>query len=532
MKRKIKYILLFLTCLLMVRCANVVTPTGGPKDITPPKVSKAVPDNGCTGFAGKRIELTFDEYVTLNNANQEVLFSPPLTTKPDVKLSGKTVIIKLKEPLKSDATYTIRFGDAIKDLHEGNVFKDYVYVFSTGETIDSLAMTGKVINADDEKAVDAIFVMLYADSDSVFAQPTRRAPDFITKTDKEGLFRFDGLPDKKFLVFALSDVNSNLFYDMPNEKVAFLDTLVAPSDSVSVKLQAFVEEDTTQMLLEKKLVEEGLLRFVFRHPSEGVEMTFSEPSVDSFRMVRVWSKTRDTLCCFFSPNVMDSLRVSIQYDTLINDNTNYILKYREQQQRRGRNDKYIKVSTNLRNKKLGPDDDFILSFPEPIVEIRPYDTLCFEQVDDYGMKYRLATTISDTASYAVNLPDSVFFSVRGRTNDTLSFQFKRAQRNDYGNLYIQVAPPEGVQAIVQLLNSHDKMVDQRVIDTLRKLEFLQLTPETYKLRAIIDVDRNGKWSTGNFHRFFLPENTVLYKDNLDVKAGWDIDLEEVWELSR
>lgn len=532
MKRKIKYILLFLTSLLMVRCANVVAPTGGPKDVTPPEVRKAVPENGTVGFNGKRIELTFDEYVTLNNANQEVLFSPPIATKPDVKLSGKTVIIKLKESLKPDATYTIRFGNAVKDLHEGNVFKDYVYTFSTGDHLDTLSMSGKVINADDEKSVDGIFVMLYAESDSVFDQPTSRVPDFITKTDKEGLFRFDGLPDQHFLIFALSDVNSNLIYDMPNEKVAFLDTLVAPSDSVSIKLQAFIEEDTTQMLLEKKLVEEGLLRFVFRRPAEGVEITFSEPTVDTFNMVQVWSKERDTLRCFFTPNVMDSLRVLVQFDTLINDNSNYSLKYRESQRRSGRDNKYIKASANIRNKKLGPDDDFVLSFPEPIVEMRPYDTLRFEQVDDYGMKYRLVTTIDDTTTYTVNLPDSVFFSVRGRTNDTLSFQFKRAQRNDFGNLYIQVQPAEGTQAVIQLLNNRDRVVTQRVIDTLQKVEFLQLSPETYKLRAIIDADRNGKWSTGNYHRIFLPEKIIPYKDNLDIKPAWDMDLEEVWDLSR
>ena len=516
----------------MVRCANVVAPTGGPKDVTPPEVKKAVPENGTTGFSGKRIEITFDEYVTLANANQEVLFSPPLTTKPDVKLSGKTVIIKLKETLKPDATYTIRFGNAVKDLHEGNVFKDYFYTFSTGDCLDTLSMSGKVVNADDEKGVDGIFVMLYVETDSVYDQPTRRAPDFITKTDKEGEFRFDGLPDTKFHIFALSDVNSNFFYDMPNEKAAFLDTLVAPSDSVSFMLQAFVEEDTTQMLLEKKLVEEGLLRFVFRRPADEVEITFSEPTVDTFKMVQVWSKERDTLRCFFTPNVMDSLRVAVQFDTLINDNTNYNLNYRESLQRSRRNNNYIKVSSNIQSKKLRPDVDFILSFPEPIVEVYPYDTLRFEQVDDYGMKFRLVTTIDDTTTYAVNLPDSVFFSVRGRTNDTLSFQFKRAQRNDYGNLYIWVQPAEGTQAVIQLLNNRDKVVDQRVIDTLQRLEFLQLTPETYKLRAIIDADRNGKWSTGNYHRFFLPEKIIPYKDNLDIKPAWDMDLEEVWDLSR
>ena len=526
-----KYIGLSLMLLILSACATVVSPTGGPKDTTSPVVTEAVPTNRNTHFDGKKIELSFDEYVTLNNASQEVLVSPPLSTKPDIKLSGKTVTIKFKEALKPDATYTIHFGNAVKDLHEGNVFKDYVYTFSTGDYLDSLSMTGKIINADDEKPAEGMFVMLYdEDADSLLFQPTLRAPDFIAKTDKDGAFRFEGLPDKCFLVFALSDVNSNFYYDMPNEKVAFLDTLV-PADAIDLKLQAFVQVDTSQMLLEKKLVEEGMLRFVFRHPADRVQFTFPDVTVDSFQMVKVWSKERDTLCCYFTPNVLDSLEISIKYDTIIDDQTKYSLKYREPQQRRGKTDKYMKVTSNIRNKKLSPEDDFVLHFSEPIVEVRPYDTLCFEQVDDYGMKYCLVTEIDDTTSYSVNLPDSIFFSLRGRTNDTLSFQFKRAQRNDYGNIYIQIVPTEGVQAVIQLVDSHDKIVDQRVIDTLQKVEFLQLVPDSYKLRAIIDADRNGKWSTGNYHRFFLPEKTVLYKDKLDVKAGWDMDLEEVWDLS-
>ena len=321
---KIKNILLFLAALFLTRCANVVAPTGGPKDLTPPKVAEAKPKNHSTGFDGNRIELTFNEYVTLNNANQEVLISPPLSTKPDIKLNNKTVVVKFKEPLSPNVTYTVGFGDAIKDLHEGNAFSDYVYTFSTGDYIDTLSIAGKVINADDKKPAEGMFVALYEDSDSLFYQPTRRAPDFIARTDKEGTFRLNGLPDKRFLVFALNDVNANLYYDMPNEKVAFLDTLVYASfkqkntqtidtllelDSISrvfdtlskplfdqksldITLFAFTEEDTSQMLLEKKLVEEGLLRFVFRHPADKVHIEFSEPMVDSFQMVRTWSKER------------------------------------------------------------------------------------------------------------------------------------------------------------------------------------------------------------------------------------------------
>ena len=244
-----------------------------------------------------------------------------------------------------------------------------------------------MINADDEKAADGLFVALYdEDSDSLFFQPTRRAPDYVAKTDKDGIFHVNGLPEKCYLVFAFSDVNNNLFYDMPNEKVAFLDTLVSSADSVRLILSAFVEEDTTQMLLEKKLVEEGLLRFAFRHPAEKVQFRFPDSPVDSFRMVQVWSKEMDTLCCYFTPKVIDSLWVAIHYDTLINDSTRYSLNYRETTKtRRGaKNANSLKVTSNLRNKLLLPDRDFILKFPEPVVEVKSCDTLVFAQVDDYG----------------------------------------------------------------------------------------------------------------------------------------------------
>ena len=115
---KIKYIVLFLSSLFLTRCANVVAPTGGPKDNTPPKVTVAEPANHSVNFNGKKIELTFDEYITLTNANQEVLISPPVATKPDVKLSGKMVSVKFKDELLPNATYTINFGNAIKDLQQ------------------------------------------------------------------------------------------------------------------------------------------------------------------------------------------------------------------------------------------------------------------------------------------------------------------------------------------------------------------------------------------------------------------------------
>ena len=552
---KIKYILLVFGLILVSSCANMVTPTGGPKDTTPPKVLKAEPENHCTNFTGNKIEITFDEYVTLENASQNVLFSPPLGEKPDVKLNNKTVVIKFKQALLPNTTYTINFGSAVKDFHEGNIFKDYVYSFSTGENIDTLSIAGKIVDAESKKAVGDLFVGLYDyNHDSLFERPTKYPPDFITKTDKEGRFSLNGLPDKQFLVFALNDMNSNLFYDLPNETVAFLDTLVPASyrqpirpdtlqpvfdtltsrtfnqKALDLNLFAFTEKDTTQMLLEKKLVEEGLLRFVFRQPAQEVSITFPEVANDAFKTAEVWSPSHDILFYYFTHNVIDSLRVYIQYDTLINDSTRYSLRYRETRPKTRNKPNRLNVSNNLKNNLLMPDEPFVLTFSEPVNNVVEYNTMHFEKEDEYGLKYRLVSPMADSVGNAVNIPDSVFYSVRGRTNDSLHFNFKKATEKDIGNIYITVVPPENTQLVIQLLNSRNRVVDTCIIDQERRVAFKGLVAEKYKINAIIDKDRSGNWSTGNFHQRFLPETVVDYKDELDLKAGWDIYLKEKWIL--
>lgn len=624
MIRKVKYLLfclaMLLTAFLAQRCANAVAPTGGPKDEIPPKVVEAVPENRSVNFMGKKIEITFDEYITLENANQNILISPPLSEKPDFKLKNKTVIIKFKEDLAANTTYTINFGAAIKDLHEGNLFKDYVYSFSTGDYIDTLSIAGKVLNAEDKKPVEDAYVSLYsADHDNLDSLPLSAKPDYITKTDKEGHFRLDGLADKKYLVFAIKDVNSNLYFDQPNEEVAFLDTLVPASypwtapapqpldstvmdslamqmdtittdtmaldtiiidtmamdtiavdtmanslDSIAIETKAtkmydqnalnltlymFTEVDSTQVLLEKKLVEEGLLRFVFRHPAKDAVVMTPEILPDTFNLVTTHSAEYDTVWWYFTPNVKDSLWVQVKYDTLINDSSRYSLKFKESgsNRRRKSEPKKLSVSNNLLGHDgLIPGQDFILKFSEPIVDYQMrdsaifkcdttvyYDTLAFEPADEYRMKYRLTTPFSADSSYSFEIPDSVFWGIRGRTNEIIKADFHVLKENEYGNIYITVIPPEGMkQVVVQLLNESGKVLKEQAITQKEEVMFEYLMPAKYKLRAILDADGNGKWSTGNYHWHKLPETVIDYKDPLEINAGWDIDLEDAWDLNQ
>ncbi len=613
MIRKLKYLLfclaMLLTAFLAQRCANAVAPTGGPKDETPPKVVATVPENHSTNFIGKKIELTFDEYISLENANQNVMISPPLSEKPDIKLKNKTVIIKFKETLAANTTYTINFGAAIKDLHEGNQLKDYVYSFSTGDHIDTLCIAGTVLNAVDKKPVEGVYVSLYAaDRDNLDSLPMTTVPNYLTKTDKEGKFSLNGLADKKYLVFALKDANANLYFDLPNEEVAFLDTLVPasypwtppkpqvldstiidstliindstlfiPADSLveiehdsltlipdtlqtlpqdtlpqrvfdqnalNLTLYMFTEVDSTQVLLEKKLVEEGLLRFVFRHPAKEAVVMTPEMLPDTFNLVTLHSAEHDTVWWYFTPNMKDSLWVHVKHDTVINDSSRYSLKFKDKNAR-NRKPETLKVSNNLLGRDgLIPGQDLILTFSEPVVSYQMhdsavfkcdtivyYDTLAFEKADEYGLQYRLTTPFSADLSYSLEIPDSVFFGIRGRTNEPIKAEFHRMKDDEYGNIYITVKPPAGMkQVVVQLLNENGKVLEEQVIKGEEEVMFEHLLPAKYKLRALLDADGNGKWSTGNYHYRIQPETVIEYYDALDLKAGWDIDLEDVWIL--
>ena len=553
MIRKLKYLFYGLALLLLAmsfqHCANAVAPTGGPKDTTPPVVVGSVPENHSTNFVGKKIEITFDEYLTLDNAKQNVMISPPMKEKPEIKLRNKTVVVKFKEPLADNTTYTINFGSAIKDLHEGNLFKDYVYSFSTGDHIDTLSIAGKVLNASDKKPIEDAYVSLYSgDRDNLDSLPMTTIPNYITKTDKEGNFHLDGLANKPYLLFALKDANANLYFDLPNEEVAFLDKLVSPIDSTSKDLTLFMfsEVDSTQVLLEKKLVEEGLLRFVFRHPAKDAVIMTPEILPDTFNLVTMHSQEYDTVWWYFTPNVKDSLWVQVKLDTVINDSTRYSLKFKDKNARLKKPEKLKATNNTIIRGGLKPDDDFILSFSEPVVRYQPNDSslfkrdtlvtyggLTFEPADEYGMKYRLVHPIQADTNYHIEIPDSVFFGIRGRTHDVIKADFHVLTDDEFGNIYITVVPPEGImQVIVQLTDDKGKVLKQETIKRKQEVMFEYLAPAKYKLRAILDADGNGKWSTGKYHRRTLSETIVDYKDPLDLKAGWDIDLDEIWDLNQ
>ena len=218
-------------------CANMIPPTGGPIDSLPPRLVTATPKDSATNFTGNRITLTFDEYVELQSAFENVLVSPTPKIQPNIDYKLRNVTIKLRDTLEANTTYSINFGKAIKDVNEGNVFKDFTYVFSTGPTIDSNMLSGKVTMAATGKIDTTLLAVLYRNLDD--SAVAKEKPRFITRIDNKGMFTFQNLPVGKFNLFVIPNEFSKR-YDDTTKPFAFANEVInTATDNEPVILYAY-----------------------------------------------------------------------------------------------------------------------------------------------------------------------------------------------------------------------------------------------------------------------------------------------------
>ena len=238
-----KYIAFLLVIIGFYACASTGTPDGGPYDETPPKFIRATPEPNATNNKRKKISIEFDEYIKLDKASEKVIISPPQNEAPEVKVSGRRVLVEFFDTLRENTTYTIDFGDAIVDNNEDNPMGNFAYAFSTGETIDTMEVSGTVLNAADLEPVKGIQVGLHKNlNDTAF---TTLPFDRISRTDSRGHFTIRGVSPGTYRIYALMDGNQNYLFDSKTEAIAYLDSLVVPSMTGAVRYDTIWNEVDT-----------------------------------------------------------------------------------------------------------------------------------------------------------------------------------------------------------------------------------------------------------------------------------------------
>ena len=262
-----------LALLLLVSCAKMGQPDGGWFDETPPKVVGATPGDGATKVNQKKINIYFDEFIKLDNPSEKVVVSPPQLEVPEIKGGGKRISISLVDSLKPNTTYTIDFSDAISDNNEGNPMGNYTYSFSTGEVIDTMEVSGCVLESENLEPIKGILVGLYADhADSAFrTKPMLR----VSRTDSRGRFVIKGVAPGAYRIYALQDMDGNYMFNQKSEKIAFSHDIIVPSSKPDVR------QDTTWIdSLHIKSIDP--VKYTHFLPDNIVLRAFTEPLTDRY----------------------------------------------------------------------------------------------------------------------------------------------------------------------------------------------------------------------------------------------------------
>ena len=305
--------------IIICACAKISTPSGGPRDKTPPVVVKSIPLNGARNFRGNKLEIFFDEYVVLDNINEKFMVSPPMKKKPRVFIKGKAIDVEFNEKMKDSTTYTFYFLDAIKDLNEGNILQNYKFVLSTGPVIDSLSVTGNIYNAYNLEVPEKTGVLMYRElADSAVE---KHIPQYISRVDQNGYYRIDNVRPGTYRLYGLKDLDNSKNYNLPDEEFAFMDSVVVITpeknfipppkvikDTIKVKKEiskiSGTSKDTTSLKKAAKIEEAAALTgeyplFLFKAQKKAHYLSSSKRDL-KYQMLYVLSLPPDSMNFDFS----------------------------------------------------------------------------------------------------------------------------------------------------------------------------------------------------------------------------------------
>ncbi len=490
--------------------------------------------------------------------------------------------------MKPNTTYSVFFGDAIQDITEGNPLHNYTYVFSTGSSVDSLSLRGQVVNAEDLKPADNVFVMLYKnDNDTIpfDSLPLRVKPYYLSRTDKNGDFMFSGLADTSYLIFVLKDENYSLTFDQPNEKIAFLDSLVQPqfrplpvfdsatydtlskhlpsdsaqmiadslwhlADSISdakltmYKLYLFLQADSVQKLMKAGLVYPNTVQFIFNIPAKNISIRSLNYHPDSVWYRSEWSKSRDTLLWFLRLPHPDTLNLQVfnNKDTLGNLSLRVIPKKKFVRKRKKNALKkkpvYLSWKSNISG-IIKPGQNVVLTFGQPVEKVISDSILLVQEkdslyhppfvfLDSLHRRLSFPMKIKDGGKYLLSIPDSSVIDWNGFFNNKIYLSLHAKKLKEYSDLNLTLKPKKSEDYILEILNEKEKPIAIRYFSAATVLHFPRITPGKYMFKIIFDRNGNKKWDPGNYLRKQLPEKVIYFKNIVLLRANWEIN--EKWEF--
>ncbi|WP_316830370.1 Ig-like domain-containing protein [Pedobacter aquatilis] len=520
-----------LTSLLFFGCASIQTPQGGPKDTKPPKVLSMLPKDQTRNFTAKKILIQFDEYFKIQNESKEFSISPELEKAPILKVKKRTLEITLPDTLEKNTTYTLNFGKAIADINESNVIKNLSYVFSTGNEIDSLRLSGKVTNAlTGEFEKEATVFILPVERDSLFG---KKRPSIYTLTDSSGNYTLKNLRKGTYKVYALKESTGggDKIYQQSSDEVGYIKApLLIDKNIENIDLKVFKETAPLFRVLDRKINADGSILLAFSQQLKKPQLTITEPSaLDASKKV-MFNKTNDTAKVWLSNMSFDSVKVAVNDQGKLLQTINLT---------RGKKDNYSRDLTptdNAGNGKLSPFQRYTLNFPSPIINsdaskiIMLDDSIKrtnFQLVKDSVdfLKYYIVFPWKNKRKYDIKFTAGAFTGMFDTKNKEFTKRFTLDGVDNYGSQFLLnvTIPDTTINYIVEILNEKKSVIRSYPIKSNAKLHFNNYPVAKYLIRVIYDENKNGEWDTGNVKAGSQPEKIWYSKDEISLRPNWDIE---------
>lgn len=517
----------FLFLLSFVDCAKRGNPSGGLKDSIPPVIVKSSPENYTINFKENEIRIYFNEYIKLKDLSKELIISPPLKYTPVITPlnTSKYIKIKILDTLKENTTYSFNFGNSIVDNNEENVFKYFKYIFSTGDFIDSLKLSGSIKDAKLIAPDSQTTVMLYEVNENfndsiIFLEK----PTYITTTqDSTQTFELTNIKEGNYLLIALKEINNDYIFQPKNDKIGFVKEYVTiPTDSF-YKLTLF-KENPEYSIARPKHISKNHILFGFQGNADNLYIGELSMKPEDFTKKTYRDLKTDTLHYWFKPATDKDTLLFLAINDHIIDTLIVRMRdlYQDSLKISAINSGSLRLKDTLKIKANTP----LVSLDSEKIKVIDKDSVTVSVTSKIDYKYNLAEIIfnkTENQSYSIQLLPGAITDFFENTSDTLNYRVTTKEISDYGTLNITLSNVRKFPLIVQLVTSKFDVVFEEYLIINKPVFFEYISPQSYYIRIIYDENENGIWDTGNFLEGIQPEKIIYYPSLLDIRANWSLN---------
>lgn len=562
---------------VMMSCANRAEgPTGGLKDSIPPVMIRSIPLEGAVNYRRKEIQVFFDENITIDKIQENFFISPPQKVQPIIRGSGRLLSISLQDELLDSTTYSLFFGNAVVDLNERNPLTNFSFSFSTGPEIDTLQVSGLLVNAQTLEALSGVIVGLHRNlhDSAMYNEPFVRA----TKSDEKGRFTIRNIREGSYRLYALRDQNRDFLYE-PGDGIAFFDSIVVPivqvverldtidKDSIehvhlhryitflpeNLELRLFTETRRRQFLRQSDRPDKFRFNLIFNDRlTELPEVTGLNFDLGS-SLLKMLSPNADTLTYWVRDERfynMDTLSLVVNFlktDSIFNlvpaKDTIRLAVRRSTAATRTASTGTVEANvlafrTNINN-EMEYFQDIVFNFSQPVDSVdlsgirlsvmndsilSPVNFL-WVPMDTVGIKFEMRYVRKPKQQYELKIDSAVFQGIYRTANLPFKRTYRTKSPEDYSILKFSLTHPAD-SLTIELLDPTERVVaTQPAKKGGNTFDFLR--PGDYFVRLYADRNRSGSWDPGNLLKRIQPEEVYYFHKKLNLRANWEV--EESWD---